>query len=79
MSEQPELLGEQHSRAEADHWDGRPAGPQGDLRGLLRDCVAEAVRPQCSKWSSPPSPLELLGIATMDLPTRPTLWILPSS
>ena len=73
MSEQPELLGEQPPRAEAGHWDGRPTGPQGDLRGLLRDCVAEAVRPKCSKWSSPPSPLELLGIATMDLPTGSTL------
>ena len=63
MSEQPGLLGEQHPRAEAGHRDRRP----------------EAVRPQCTKWSFAPSPMELLGIATMDLPTRSTLWILPSS
>ena len=42
MSEQPGLLGERHPQAEAGHQDRRPGDPQGDLFGLILDCVAQA-------------------------------------
>ena len=50
MSEQPGLLGGRHPRVDAGNRCRRPGEPRGDLRGLLLDCVAQAVRPQWSWW-----------------------------